>query len=40
MTQIALENLQGWVSTEWDNAQAKKDAEMTKLHAQALGAKE
>jgi protoporphyrin/coproporphyrin ferrochelatase len=40
MTQIALENLQGWVSTDWDNAQAKKDAEMTKLRAQALGAKE
>jgi ferrochelatase len=40
MTQIALENLQGWVSSEYDSAQAKKDAEMTKLRAQALGAKE
>ncbi len=40
MTQIALENLQGWVSTDWDSVQAKKDAEMTKLRAQALGAKE
>jgi ferrochelatase len=40
MTTIALENLQGWVSTEWDAAQAKKDAEMTKLRAQAMGAKQ
>ncbi len=40
MTAIALENLQGWVSGEWDNAQAKKDAALTKLRAQALGAKE
>lgn len=40
ITQIALENLQGWVSTEWDNALAKKDAEMTAMRAKALGAKE
>ncbi len=40
MTTIALENLQGWVSPEWDAVQAKKDAEMTKLRAQALGAKQ
>ena len=40
MTEIALENLQGWVSTDWDTVQAKKEAEMTKLRAQALGAKE
>jgi ferrochelatase len=40
MTQITLENLQGWVSTDWDNAQAKKDAEMTAMRAKALGAKE
>jgi len=40
MTEIALENLQGWVSPDWDTAQAKKDAEMTKLRAQALGAKQ
>ena len=40
MTQIALENLQGWVSAEWDAAYAKKDAELTKLRAQALGAKQ
>lgn len=38
MTSIALENLQGWVSADWDFVQAKKDAEMTKLRAQALGA--
>lgn len=38
MTTIALENLQGWVSTNWDDIQAKKDAEMTKLRAQSLGA--
>ncbi len=36
MTAIALENLQGWVSPEWDNVQAKKEAEMTKLRAQSL----
>jgi protoporphyrin/coproporphyrin ferrochelatase len=40
MTQIALENLQGWVSADWDSTQAKKDAEMTKLRAQALGVNE
>lgn len=36
MTEIALENLQGWVSADWDNTQAKKQAEMTHLRAQAL----
>ena len=36
MTAIALENLQGWVSNEWDSIQAKKDAEMTKLRAQSM----
>ena len=40
MTEIALENLQGWVSPEWDTAQAKKDAEMAKLRAHALDAKQ
>lgn len=40
MTTIALENLQGWVSAEWDTEQAKKTAEMTKLRAQAMGAKQ
>ncbi|PPC96788.1 ferrochelatase [Methylotenera mobilis] len=36
MTTIALENLQGWVSTEWDANMAKKDAELTKLRAESL----
>ncbi|HSI37940.1 MAG TPA: ferrochelatase [Methylotenera sp.] len=40
MTTIALENLQGWVSTDWNREQAKKEAEMTKLRAQAMGAKQ
>lgn len=40
MTEIALENLQGWVSADWDETQAKKENEMTKLRAQSLGAKE
>lgn len=39
MTEIALENLQGWVSSDWDASQAKKDNEMTKLRAQALSNK-
>lgn len=38
MTEIALENLQGWVSTDWNREQAKKEAEMTKLRALALSA--
>jgi ferrochelatase len=38
MTAIALENLQGWVATEWDAESAKNDNEMTKLRAQAMGA--
>ena len=40
MTEIALENLQGWVSPAWDANQAKNAAEITKLNAQALGAKQ
>jgi ferrochelatase len=40
MTTIALENLQGWVSADWDIAQAKNTAEMTKLRAQAMGVKQ
>ncbi len=36
MTAIALENLQGWVSPEWDGIQAKREAEMTKLRAQSM----
>ncbi len=38
MTTIALENLHGWVTAEWDSVHAKESAEMTKLRAQSLGA--
>lgn len=38
MTTIALENLQGWVSANYDADEAKKADEMTKLRAQAMGA--
>lgn len=38
MCDIALDNLQGWVSYEWDKVTAKQDAEMTRLRAKALGA--
>ena len=38
MTTIALENLQGWVSPDWNSAQAAKDNELTKTRAQSLGA--
>lgn len=40
MTEIALENLQGWVSADWNSALAEKDNAITKLRAQSLGAKE
>lgn len=40
MTEIALENLQGWITSDWDTEAAKKSAELTKLRAQSLGAKE
>jgi len=36
MTQIALENLHGWVSPEWHKAQATNDNEATKIRAQSL----
>ncbi len=36
MTQIALENLQGWVSADWDAEQAKKDTERTAMLASKL----
>ena len=35
LTEIALENLQGWVSSDWNAEQAKKDNALTKLLAQA-----
>jgi ferrochelatase len=38
MCDIALQNLQGWVSQEWDKAAAQKEAEMAALRAKALGA--
>ena len=38
MTEIALENLQGWVSSDWNREGARKENEMTKLRALALGA--
>ena len=38
MTNIALENLQGWVSTEWDDAAAKQSANQTAENAKTLGA--
>jgi ferrochelatase len=40
MTTIALENLQGWVSSEWDNNAAQQAAKDTAAHAKALGAKQ
>jgi protoporphyrin/coproporphyrin ferrochelatase len=36
MCDIALENLQGWVSTEWDAEEAQKQANLTAQRAQAL----
>ena len=36
MTQIALENLQGWVSTEWHDTQAKNENALTKSRADAM----
>ena len=38
MTTIALENLQGWVTADWNTAQALSDNELTKTRAQSLGA--
>jgi ferrochelatase len=39
MCDIALENLQGWVSADWDRSAAKKQSEFTRSKALALGAK-
>ncbi|NOT16335.1 MAG: ferrochelatase, partial [Methylotenera sp.] len=36
MTEIALENLQGWVSAGWDSNEAQKAAEVTALRAKTL----
>lgn len=38
MCQIALENLQGWVSTQWDGQQALEESESRKARAKTLGA--
>ena len=38
MTDIALENLQGWITPTWDSAQAAKVNQLTKSRAQSLGA--
>ena len=38
MTTIALENLQGWVSADWNQEQADQQAKMTLSRAQALAA--
>ncbi|MGZ8252354.1 MAG: ferrochelatase [Methylophilaceae bacterium] len=38
MCDIALENLSGWVSTEWDSAAARKETELTALRAVAMQA--
>jgi len=39
MCDIALENLQGWVSQDWDASAANLAAEQTKVRAISLGAK-
>ncbi len=36
MTQIALENLQGWVTADWNNTQAESDNNLTKLRAESV----
>jgi len=38
MCDIALENLHGWVSQDWDKVAAQKEAELTSLRAKVLGA--
>jgi protoporphyrin/coproporphyrin ferrochelatase len=40
MTTIALENLQGWASAEWDHEAAQQTAKDTTTLAKALGAKQ
>lgn len=39
MCEIALENLQGWVSGTWDAEAARRKSELTRLRASAMGAK-
>lgn len=38
MCEIALENLQGWASRDWDALAAKKETETSALRAKAMGA--
>ena len=38
MCDIALDNLQGWVSREWDKNAARQEAEMTRLRSRVMGA--
>jgi protoporphyrin/coproporphyrin ferrochelatase len=40
MATITLENLHGWTSVEWNQTDAKKEAELTKMRAQSLGAQQ
>ena len=39
MCDIALENLQGWISNDWDKAAAQSMLQQSSLRARALGAK-
>ena len=39
LTQIALENLHGWASREWDAPAAEAEARSSAARARALGAK-
>lgn len=39
MTEIALENLQGWVSANFDQTKAKQENQLSNTLAQAMGAK-
>jgi ferrochelatase len=39
LTQIALDNLHGWGSTDWDSAAAARSAESSQMRSRALGAR-
>lgn len=39
LTDLALDNLQGWVSAQWDDAKTKAEADASRARAVALGAK-
>jgi ferrochelatase len=39
MCEIALGNLQGWVASAWDAEASRKESEMSRLRASAMGAK-